>query len=192
VLRDYTAGDPMDQEVRWTNLTMPEISERLGELGTPAGRRVVQQLLKRHGYVKRKAHKAKTMGDHADRDAQFQNIARLKGQYLAAGQPVLSIDTKKKEQLGNFYREGRLFTREKIVVNDHDFTSSGDGVIIPHGLYDLDRNRGHINLGLSHDTSEFACDSVAHWWELSGRKSYPQATQLLLLCDGGGSNSASR
>jgi hypothetical protein len=192
VLREYTAGDPMREEVRWTNLTMAEISERLTELGTPAGRRVVQPLLKRHDYVKRKARKAKTMGDHADRDAQFQNSARLKEQYRTAGQPVLSIDTKKKEQLGNFYRDGRLFTREEIIVNDHDFTSSSDGVIIPHGLYDVERNRGHINLGLSHDTSEFAGDSVAHWWELSGQESYPRATQLLLLCDGGGSKSASR
>jgi len=192
VLRESTAGDPMRPEVQWTNLTTVGISQRLGELGTPAGRRVVQQLLKRHGYVKRKARKSKTMGDHPDRDAQFQNIARLKEQYRAAGQPILSIDTKKKEQLGNFYRDGRLFTREAIIVNDHDFASSGAGVIIPHGLYDVERNRGHINLGLSHDTSEFACDSVAHWWELSGRESYPQARQLLLLCDGGGSNSATR
>jgi Rhodopirellula transposase DDE domain len=192
VLREFTAGDPMRTEVRWTNLTTVEISKRLGELGTPAGRRVVQQLLKRHDYVKRKARKSKTMGHHRDRDAQFQNIARLKEQYRAAGLPIVSIDTKKKERLGNFYRDGRLFTREPIIVNDHDFASSGDGVIIPHGLYDVERNRGHINLGLSHDTSEFACDSVAHWWELFGQESYLQATQLLLLCDGGGSNSATR
>jgi hypothetical protein len=193
VLQDHTAGDPMREAVKWTDLTRREISRQLGERGTPAGRSVVKQLLKKHGFVKRKARKIRAIGPrHPDRNAQFQNIARLKEQYLADGQPVLSIDTKKKELLGNFYRDGRLYTREAIGVFDHDFPSAASGAVFPHGLYDLKLNRAHINLGTSHETSEFACDSIGLWWQQHGRPQYPQATKLLLLCDGGGSNSASR
>lgn len=193
VLADHTAGDPMREGVKWTDLKPREISRRLGELGTPAGRRVVRQLLKRNGYVKRKARKKQEMGPrHPDRNAQFENIARLKREYLAAGDPVVSMDTKKKEMLGNFYREGKLYTQEAVEVFDHDFPSAADGVVLPHGLYDVGRNRAHINLGTSHETSQFACESIEHWWRQQGCRHYPQATRLLLLCDGGGSNSARR
>lgn len=193
VLRDHTAGDPMREAVKWTDLTRRQISQRLAERGTPAGKRVVKQLLKRHGYVKRKARKSKAMGPrHPDRNAQFQNIARLKQEYLAAGQPVLSMDTKKKELLGNFYRDGKLYTQEALEVFDHDFPGAASGAVFPHGLYDVALNRGHVNLGTSHETSQFACDSIERWWQREGRPQYPQATRLLLLCDGGGSNSASR
>jgi hypothetical protein len=193
VLRDHTAGDPMRQEVKWTDLTRREICGGLAERGTPAGKRVVKQLLKKHGYVKRKAQKTRTMGPrHPDRNAQFQNIKRLKQEYLEAGEPVISMDTKKKELLGNFYREGKLYTQEVIGVFDHDFPSAASGVVFPHGLYDVGLNRGHINLGISHETSQFACDSIERWWRTEGRKRYPHAKRLLLLCDGGGSNSARR
>lgn len=193
VLRDHTAGDPMRQEVKWTDLTLRQISRFLKQRGTPAGRRVVKQLLKKHGYVKRKAQKKQAMGPrHPDRNAQFENIARLKREYLDAGDPVISMDTKKKELLGNFYRDGKLYTQAPIDVLDHDFPSAKEGVVFPHGLYDVGKNRGHINLGTSHETSEFACDSLEHWWITRGRQAYPNARQLLLLCDGGGSNSARR
>ena len=193
VLRDHTAGDPMRQEVRWTDLTRRQICAHLAERGTPAGRRVVKQLLKKHGYVKRKAQKTRTMGPrHPDRNAQFQNIAHLKQEYLQAGDPVLSMDAKKKELLGNFYREGKLYTREVIGVFDHDFPGAASGAVFPHGLYDVGLNRGHINLGSSHETSQFACDSIERWWQKEGSQRYPHAKRLLLLCDGGGSNSARR
>jgi hypothetical protein len=183
----------MREAVKWTDLTRREISARLAERGTPAGRRVVKRLLKRHGYVRRQARKSQTMGRrHPDRNAQFENITRLKREFLAAGDPVVSMDTKKKELLGNFYRAGRLYTREAIGVFDHDFPSAASGVVIPHGLYDVGKNLGHVNLGTSRDTSQFACDSLARWWERHGRGQYPSAKRLLLLCDGGGSNSASR
>ncbi len=184
----------MREGVKWTDLTHRQISGLLAERQTPAGRRVVKQLLKEHGYVRRKAQKSQTMGRrHPDRNAQFENIARLKQEFLDAGLPVISMDTKKKELLGNFYREGRLYAREVIGVFDHDFPSAADGVVIPHGLYDVRLNRGHVNLGTSHDTSQFACDSLERWWRQEGHKQYPQATRLLLLlCDGGGSNGASR
>ena len=192
VLADHTAGDPMRQGVKWTDLTQGQIAGRLAEAGTPVSTTVVKQLLRKHGYVKRKARKSKAMGEHPDRNRQFENIARLKQEYLRAGNPVLSIDTKKKELLGNFYREGRLYTQGVVETFDHDFPGAASGVVIPHGLYDVGRNVGHVNLGTSHDTSEFACDSILHWWQSRGRANYPRATSILLLCDGGGSNSASQ
>src|SRR3954447_8909822 len=106
VLHDHTAGDPMRAEVKWTNLSRRQIAEKLGALGTPASRQVVSQLLRKHRYRRRKALKRKTMGPRdPNRNAQFENIARLKKKYLKAGLPVLSMDTKKKESLGNFFRE---------------------------------------------------------------------------------------
>jgi len=92
--------------------------------------------------------------------------------------------------IGNFYRPGTLYTQEEVQTFDHDWSSLADGVAIPHGLYDLKRNHGFVTLGASHDTSEFACDSLRWWWQQYGRHDYPQATSLLLLCDGGGSNRA--
>jgi hypothetical protein len=192
VLRDHTAGDPMNADVKWTNLSRRQIARRIKEMGVPVSRRIVNQLLHRHGYRRRKAFKNKAMGRHPDRNAQFENIARLQKEYLAAGLPVLSIDTKKKELLGNFYRDGVIDTQETIQTNDHDFSSKGGGVVIPHGLYDVGLNQGYVNLNMSHDTTELACDSIAAWWEQHGCKLYPHAKKVLLLCDGGGSNSATK
>ncbi|MGC8641855.1 MAG: ISAzo13 family transposase [Isosphaeraceae bacterium] len=191
VLQDHTAGDPMRADVKWTNLSRKEIALRITALGTPVSRDVVSQLLRKHKYRKRKALKKKTMGPrNPDRNAQFENIARLKEEYLSAGLPVISMDTKKKEMLGDFYREGQTYTQETIEVNDHDFASAGSGVVIPHAPYDVGKNKGFVHLNTSHDTSELACDSIAAWWDQEGRADYPLAKKLLLLCDGGGSNSA--
>jgi len=122
VLEDHTAGDPMRADVKWTNLSRGEIASRVTELGTPVSRHVVSQLLRKHKYRKRKALKKKTMGPrNPNRNAQFENIARLKKEYLKAGLPVISMDTKKKELLGNFYREGKIDTQETIETNDHDY-----------------------------------------------------------------------
>jgi hypothetical protein len=193
VLKDHTAGDPMRADVKWTNLSRRQIAQKLAERGTPVSRDVVSQLLRKHRYRRRKAQKKKTMGPrHPDRNAQFENIARLKKEYLEAGWPVISVDTKKKELLGDFYRDGVIDTQETIETNDHDFGSAGSGTVIPHGIYDVGRNLGFIHLNISHDTSELACDSIAAWWEEHGRPAYPRARKLLVLCDGGGSNSASR
>jgi Rhodopirellula transposase DDE domain len=193
VLEDHTAGDPMRADVKWTNLSRRQIAKKLGELGTPVSRDIVSQLLRKHGYRRRKAQKKTTMGPrHPDRNAQFENIARLKKEYLEASWPVISVDTQKKELLGNFYRDGKIDTQGTIETNDHDFGSAGTGTVIPHGIYDVGQNEGYIHLNTSHETSELACDSIATWWEQHGRPAYPRATKLLVLCDGGGSNSASR
>jgi hypothetical protein len=191
VLRDHTAGDPMDETVRWTNLTPGEIIEALRvEHGMTVSKFVVYQLLKKHNYRRRKAQKKSSLKQEIKhRDEQFENIARLKAEFKAAGNPIVSMDTKKKEYLGNFYREGHLYTLNELHTYDHDFHSYAEGVIIPHSLYDLQFNVGYIQLGTSHDTSEFAADSFRLWWTTYGRHLYPKATAILVLCDGGGSNS---
>ena len=191
VLREHTAGDPMDETVRWTNLTPGEIVQALrSEYGLAVSKFVVYQLLKKHNYRRRKAQKKISLKQEIKhRDEQFENIARLKAEFKAAGNPIVSMDTKKKEYLGNFYREGRLYTLSELHTYDHDFPSYAEGVIIPHSLYDLQFNVGYIQLGTSHDTSEFAADSFRLWWTTYGRHLYPKATAILVLCDGGGSNS---
>ena len=104
---------------------------------------------------------------------------------------MLSIDTKKRELIGNFYRAGVLLTKETVLTYDHDFPKFADGVVIPHGIYDERHNRGYVHLGTSHDTSEFACDCLLSWWARFGQALYPRAKSVLIKCDGGGSNSAS-
>jgi hypothetical protein len=192
ILAEFTAGDPMREDVLWTNLSRCEISRRLREMGTPAHRHTVRKLLKKHGLGQRKARKKKAMGAHPNRNAQFENIARIKADYLAAGDPVISIDTKKKELIGDFAREGMTFTQTPVETLDHDFPSAGQGKLIPHGIYDLVRNEGYMHLNMSHDTSQLCCDSIALWWRQHGRRYYAQAKRLLILCDGGGSNAVNR
>ncbi len=192
ILAEFTAGDPMREGVLWTNLSRCEISRRLREMGTPAGRHVVRKLLKKCGLGQRTARKKKSMGAHPDRNAQFEKIARLKKEYLSKGEPVISIDTKKKELIGNFARDGHTHTQAPVDASDHDFPSAAEGKLIPHGLYDLARNEGYIHLNTSCDTSEFCCDSIEHWWRQHGIKNYPKSRRLLLLCDGGGSNASNR
>jgi hypothetical protein len=192
VLAEFTAGDPMRAGVLWTNLSLCELSRRLRALGTPASRRTIRRLLRQLGLGRRTARKKKTMGHHPDRNAQFEKIAELRQTYQAAGDPVISIDTKKKELLGNFYRPGQTFTQQTVETNDHDFGSAGQGKLIPHGIYDLANQHAHISLNVSHDTGELCCDSIAAWWEQHGRAAYPKSRRLLILCDGGGSNSATQ
>lgn len=181
----------MDEKVRWTNLRPWEIAQRLADrYGIEVSRTVIRKLLKKHHYRRRQALKKQTMKNVPHRNEQFENIARLIAEYQGTGNPIMSMDTKKKEYLGNFYRDGHLYTLEQLLTYDHDFTSFAQGVIIPHALYDLKQNVGYINLGTSKETSEFACDCLRNWWYHQGQYDYPHATSILLLCDGGGSNSS--
>ncbi len=190
VICNYTAGDPMDERIRWTNLTHQQIADRLREeAGTEVSRKIVRQLFKKHGYVKRKAQKSLSTGSCEYRNEQFEIIARLRTLYQTAGSPVISIDARKKEMIGNPYRDGKIHTSEVQKVSDHDFPHLADGIIIPHGIYDVIKNKAYVNIGTSKDTSEFACDSVKEWWLNQGRYDYPDATSVLMLCDAGGSNS---
>jgi len=176
----------------WTNLSLRELQLRLIELGTPASRRVIRRLLRQLKLGRRTARKKKTMGHHPDRNAQFENIARLRREYQDAGDPVISVDTKKKELLGDFHRPGPTYTQQTVETLDHDFPSAGQGKLIPHGIYDMAREHAQINLNTSHDTGELCCDSIALWWDQHGRAAYPHTKRLLILCDGGGSNSATQ
>lgn len=187
-----TAGDPDDPELVFTDLTPTRLEQKLEAMGTPVGDDAIRQWLDDHNLRLRKIAKVKTGGASPDRDTQFENIAALIDQYKQAANPVFSVDTKAKELQGQLYREGRVRCNRPFMAFDHDFPSWAEGVIIPHGIYDLVRNRGHINIGLSHDTTEFACDSFKWYWNRIGRQAYPNATSILLLADCGGSNSASK
>ena len=182
----------MRQQIIWTDLTLAEIATHLAARGTAVSVTVVTQLLEQAGYVKRQAQKRQSTRQHPQRDQQFRRLAELRRHYEQSGNPIVSMDTKKKELIGNFYRDGKLYTLKELRTLDHDFPSLAEGVIIPHGLYDVQANRGHINLGVSHDTSRFACDSLKHYWQTVGVKDYSGAESIFLMCDGGGSNASNR
>jgi len=191
VLKEHTAGDPMDEKIVWTDLTPQEIAKKLEQdHQVKVSKSVVNKLLKKHNYRRRKAQKQKTMKAVAYRNEQFVNIQAQVAEFRASGNPIISFDTKKKESLGNFYRAGHLYTQKALQAYDHDFNSFAEGVIIPHGIYDLQHNIGYMHIGTSKDTSQFACDCLRSWWLEHGRLRYPHATAILALCDGGGSNGA--
>lgn len=192
VLEVRTAGDPDDEDCVWTDLSPREIAEIVTDQGTPVSPPVVRDWLEELGVTLHKIAKTVAGGESPYRNAQFERICELQVEYFDAGNPVFSIDTKAKEHLGMLYRAGRVRTQSPFRAYDHDFPSWAEGVLIPHGIYDLTRNRGHINIGLSHDTSEFACDSFRRYWNGIGRRCYPDATSILWLCDCGGSNSANQ
>jgi hypothetical protein len=192
VLEVHTAGDPDEEDFAWTDFSPAHLAEQVGDLGTPVSAHVVRAWLAAEGLALHKIAKELAGGQSPDREEQFQRIATLKAEYLDAGNPVFSLDTKAKEQLGYLYRAGRVWTQRPFRAFDHDFPSWATGVVIPHGIYDLARNRGHLNLGLSHDTSQFACDSLRWYWHRIGQRCYPAATSILVLCDCGGSNAATQ
>jgi hypothetical protein len=190
LLKEHTAGDPIDEKVKWTNLTKANIAHLLATKGFTVSRNIVKKLLKKHGYVKRKPLKKKAGGGHLNRNAQFVRISELRKYYESEGNPVISVDTKKKELIGNLSRNGKIYTTETIEVFDHDFPSLAEGVAIPHTIYDTQQNQAYVTIGTSRDTSEFACDSIRHWWNTHGKLLYLTATSILMLMDGGGSNSS--
>jgi hypothetical protein len=147
VLRDHTAGSPEDAALFWTNLSQQAIADHLRAVGYEVSPRIVTQLLQEHDYHRRGLFKSLPMGQFAERDAQFAYIAQRKQEALAAGLPVLSMDTKKRELIGPFYRYGWLYSQVRRRVYDHDFPRFAEGVVIPHGLYDLRYNRGYTLRG---------------------------------------------
>lgn len=179
----------MDSAILWTNLTCKRISELLELQLINVSVTVVKQLFKKAGFVKRKMFKNKTLKVVENRNQQFEHIAKLKEEFTAQSLPILSIDTKKKEMLGNFYRDGKLYTIESQEVNDHDFKSFAEGEIVPHGIYDLNNNKCYLTIGKNKDTAEFMCDNIEQNWNQSIKNLYPNAKKIMILCDGGGSNS---
>lgn len=148
----------------------------------------MRQFLKVLGFKQRSMHKSLSPRDVPLRNEQFETIAALKESFLARGLPVFSIDTKSKELLGSFYRGGSYYSQGKIKVLDHDFPSWASGRIIPHGIYDVGKNKGYLTLGTSRDTCEFVCDNIEYFWKNELQWIYPKADTILLLCDSGGSN----
>ena len=192
MLETRTAGNPDDATIVFTDLSPARLSATMTQMGTPVCAEVIRHWMDEQDLRLRKIAKDLAGGHAPDRDTQFERIASLIAQYEAAGNPYFSIDTKAKEHLGKLFRAGRVRSTQAFHAFDHDFPSWADGVLIPHGIYDRVRNRGHSNLGLSHDTSQFACDRFRWYWNRIGKRCYPEATSILWLCDCGGSNAANQ
>ena len=168
VMSAHTAGDPMNEKIKWTKLTRHQISIQMKKRGVPVSRNVVRRLLKAHGFVKRKIQRKKSTGTFQDRDKQFKNIEKLKNKYMNSGNPILSVDTKKKEKLGNLYRDGEVYCTQAQESYDHDYAHLSTGTIVPHGIYDMKRNEALITIGTNNETAEFVCDSIKQWWNSIG------------------------
>jgi Rhodopirellula transposase DDE domain len=186
-----TRGDP-ERPLRWTSKSAAKLAEGLRELGHELVDRSVLRLLARSGYSMQQNVKTREGADHPDRDAQFRYINDTAAAAIAAGQPVISVDTKHRELVGEFKNGGREWAPKgkPVEVNTYDFPSHADGIAIPDGVYDLARNEGWVSVGISHDTAVFAVSSIASWWEQLGGAVYPNATSLTITADSGGSNSA--
>lgn len=192
LMKTRIAGDPDEEDITFTDLTPTRLEQEMTALHTPVSDDVIREWMDEHDLRLRKIRKELAGGESPDRDAQFRNIATLIDHYESSGNPCFSVDTKAKEFLGRLFRQGRVRCSRAFDAFDHDFPTWADGVIIPHGIYDLARNRGHVNIGLSHDTTAFACDSIQWYWNRIGKQCYPQADAMLLLLDCGGSNAASK
>jgi hypothetical protein len=183
-----TAGDPSSQH-KWVRSSLRQLSERLSKAGHSASPPTVGRLLRKLDFSLKSNRKQKEAGsDHQDRDEQFSYIEEKKQEFLQSGMPVISVDAKKKELVGDFKNGGRAWCRQSEEVNVHDFLSSAEGRAVPYGIYDLGKNQGYVYGGESCDTSEFAVDVIARWWQQEGKSQYRKAETILILADGGGSN----
>lgn len=189
IMDENTAGDPMSL-LRWTNKSTSRIADELTRLGHPASDETVRRKLGEMDYSLQANRKSLEGSSPAERDEQFHYINRLVKGFVRRGEPVLSVDTKKKERVGNFKNAGRMWRPKgkPTEVNIYDFPSLGEGPAIPYGAYDVVRNHGFVNVGISHDTAEFAVESLRRWWKLIGKRHYGKASAILLCADGGGSN----
>jgi hypothetical protein len=189
LLQEDTAGDPMGRRKLWTGKRLRQISAELAQLDIVVCPNTVRRLMRKLDYGLHSNAKSLS-ADCPDRDEQFIYMAEEKKQFLKRGLPIISVDTKKKELIGNFKNPGPVWCQQATPVNDHDFRSQGIGMAIPFGVYDPMRNRGSVFVGTSHDTPQFAAENIARWWHGTGRTNYPDASHLLILADSGGSNGA--
>jgi DDE family transposase len=190
IMDENTAGDPMSL-LRWTNKSTASIAEELTKLGHPASDETVRRRLGELEYsLQANAKTREDVASGVGRDEQFRYINQLVKRFLSRGEPILSVDTKKKERVGNFKNAGKTWLPKgrPREVNVYDYPELGIGTAIPYGAYDVKRNEGFVNVGMTHDTAEFAVESVRRWWRLFGRRHYAQAKKLLVCADGGGSN----
>jgi hypothetical protein len=182
------AGDPLRDDGLGTDVTPQEIPDRLHAHGVCAGPRIVRRLLDTLGLARRQSAKGLPGGDSPQRAAPLRPLGHLIQELLAAGNPVVSIDTKKQECLGTLYRHGKVYCQQALQAFDHDCPSLARGGIIPHGISDLAQHPGWMHGGLSRDTPAFACDSLRWLWDSDGRRLSPNASAIWLWCDGGGRN----
>jgi hypothetical protein len=186
-LEDHIGGNPMKVR-KFIRRSLRNLRKDLKRCGHRASHTTVGKLLREEDYSPKANQKRYASTRHGDRDRQFRYIAKLKRAWLAAGWPVISIDTKKKELIGNFQNRGCPWCQEAEAVNTHDFKKDASDCAVPYGLYILNQNRGYVRVGLSANTSEFAVDTIVSWWRTDGQRDFPQAQQLLIFADGGGSN----
>jgi transposase len=189
LVEPVTRGDPQSP-LRWTCKSVRRLAEELRSLGYRVSYPVVAELLHRSGYSLQANRKTKEGDGHPDRDAQFEYINQKVKRYMAAHQPVISVDTKKKELIGDFKNGGQEWRPQgnPEEVRMHDFVIRELGRATPHGIYDLAQNTGWVTVGVDHDTATFAVESIRRWWHAMGRPTYPQAKRLLITADSGGSN----
>lgn len=191
IINGSTAGDPM-KNLKWTCKSTRNIADELKKSGHKITHETVRFILKDQGYSLQTNRKMLSGKNHPDRDAQFRYINRSVNRLFKNNNPVISVDTKKKELVGNFSNKGQEWKKkgEATQVLDHDFKSLGGGIAVPYGSYDIKRNEGFVNVGVSSDTAEFAVNSIWQWWRHFGKRSYKNADELLICADGGGSNSS--
>lgn len=185
-----TRGDP-ESPLRWTCKSTRRLADELGRRGHPASARTVAALLYEMGYSLQANRKTREGGRHPDRDAQFEYLNGLSRRLQRRGQPVISVDTKKKELLGDFKNAGREWqpAGQPEEVRVHDFQDPALGKAIPYGVYDVANDQGWVSVGVHHDTARFAARAIRRWWEDMGSRRFPRAKELLITADGGGSNS---
>ena len=185
-----TYGNP-ENPLSWTTKSVRNLANELQEEGFSVSHVKVKQLLEQEGYTLQANRKLKQVGrQHEDRDAQFQHINKTSSEYMQMGEPVISVDCKKKENLGEFANKGVEYNKvgQPVAVLDHDFYDKEKGKAIPYGAYDIAHNEGYVNVGISHDTASFAVNSIHAWWREMGQIRYPNASMLYITADGGGSN----
>jgi hypothetical protein len=189
LLEASTRGDPMSL-ITWTTLSVRGIAAELAAAGHPCGKNAVLRLLHAEGFSTQGNSRTVEGKRHPGRDAQFRYVNETAKRFLAAGDPVISIDTKKKELVGLYAQKGTEWRArgDPRRVRDHDFPDPGGGKAIPYGVYDIGDNSGFVNVGTDHDTAAFAAESVRRWWHARGQDRYPHAARLLVTCDAGGSN----
>ncbi len=187
LLRDATAGDPISG-LKWTRKTLRDVCRELGRRGYPMSPETVRRLLAERGYVLRTNRQRLTKEQDPERDRQMRYVARKGREFLNAGDPVISIDAKKRELVGNFKQAGRNWRRQPLDVLEFDYPSAANGVAIPYGIYDVGRDRGFVIVGTSPQTPAFVIAAIRSWWRGSGRRVYAQQRQLLIEADCGGGN----
>jgi len=187
-MKPDTAGDPISG-LKWTRKSTAKISKALRKMDIDVGRNTVGRLLKEIDFRLRVNHKKRSTASPRDRDKQFRRIKRMRNTFIQRGDPIISVDSKKKEQVGNFKNAGAAWKQKAVETFDHDFRSLADGIAIPYGLYDPHLNRGFVVVGTSSETPDFAVDCLVKWWLLEGSNHY-DSNRLLILADGEGGNAA--